>query len=680
MRSASLVRRVVTAVASLAILVVLTVGTPIALWKLAGWPLPAGLPTLHDVTQALSRNEISDRTLFKTLALVGWAAWMQIAASIVVETVAWIRGRAAPRLRFAGSAQSFVCKLISSAALILGSTHMPSVAALPPARPTVTTTSTLRAAVETPTAFLTGADTPARHTIATHLATHTKTYTVVRYDTLWGLAEKHLGNPLRWREIFVLDRGVRQSDGRALEDPNLIIPGWTLAFPADATGLADNAESRAAVPTPPPPCTTPATAPKPTHNAPPVSHPPTTNQRPTTTTEVQVPSPTAPASPVPHPDNGSRSRDSHRVGRELDPALLIGGGLAAASLVALLDRLRRMQRRRRRPGGRRPPPPTSEMESVERQLRCAADLDDAELLDLALRAFAAGTIQSRTPPPTILAVRVISGQVEFLVDRPPEHAPAGFLATDDARGWITDPDLSLDDLRSLAPGEAAPLPALVALGDVEGGRLLIDIESAGTLTVDGDPERVSAFIRRIGVELATSTWADHLDILTVGTMELDIVGAQRVQNFDNIDAALDELDAAAHIVGDALASAGSARTLEARLSDHPNDGWTPTILVCTEPIAPEQLARLREITATAAAVPEPSSPPRILPTGMPHSARPSSSCRHSASASHPRCSTCRPPERSTSSSPTQQSANPRTSSINHLPTRNRSEPPRRSRT
>lgn len=595
MRPASLVRRVVTAVASLAILVVLTAGTPIALWKLAGWPLPAGLPTVHDVTQALSRNEISDRTLFKTLALIGWAAWMQIAASIVVETVAWIRGRAAPRLRFAGSAQSLVCKLISSAALILSGTHMPSVAALPSPRPTVQITATLRAAVETPPAFLTGTDTPARQTIATDLSTQTKTYMVVRYDTLWGLAEKHLGDPLRWREIFVLDRGVRQSDGRALEDPNLIIPGWTLAFPADATGLADNVESHAALPTPPAPGTTQTTVPKQAHNVTPVCHPPTTNSRPTPTSEMQVPRPTAPASPAPHSANGSRSHDSHHVGREFDPALLIGGGLAAASLVALLDRLRRSQRRKRRPG-RRPPPPTSEMESVERQLRRAADLDDAELLDLALRAFAAGTIKRRSPPPTILAVRVISGQVEFLVDRPPEHPPHGFLATDDARGWITDPDLSVDDLRSLAPGEAAPLPALVAVGDIEGGRILIDIESAGTLTVDGDPARVSAFIRRIGVELATSTWADHLDILTVGTMELDIVGAQRVQNFSNIDAALNELDAAAHIVGDALASSGSARTLEARLSDHPNDGWTPTILVCTEPIAPEQLARLREIT------------------------------------------------------------------------------------
>ena len=77
---------------------------------------------------------------------------------------------------------------------------------------------------------------------------------------------------------------------------------------------------------------------------------------------------------------------------------------------------------------------------------------------------------------------------------------------------------------------------------------------------------------------------------------LDIVGAQRVQHFDDLDAALVELDAAARIVGDALDVAASARTLEARLSEQPNDGWTPTILVCAEPIGPEQLARLRMIT------------------------------------------------------------------------------------
>ncbi len=193
-------------------------------------------------------------------------------------------------------------------------------------------------------------------------------------------------------------------------------------------------------------------------------------------------------------------------------------------------------------------------------------------------------------------MRVGGGQVEILSEHPPEHSPPGFVATDDARGWITDPELSVDDLREIGAGAAAPVPALVALGDIDGDRLLIDVESAGTLTVDGAAHQVGAFIRHVAVELATSTWADHVDVLSVGTLELDMAGAQRVQHFSDLDAALDELDAAARNIAEALDAAQCSRTLEARMAEYPDDGWIPTILVCTEPIGLDVLARVRTIT------------------------------------------------------------------------------------
>nr|MDP9333594.1 bacterial transcriptional activator domain-containing protein [Actinomycetota bacterium] len=200
------------------------------------------------------------------------------------------------------------------------------------------------------------------------------------------------------------------------------------------------------------------------------------------------------------------------------------------------------------------------------------------------------------PPPAILAVRIGGGQVEILTDRPPERPPRGFRTTDNARGWITRPESTIDDLRDLTAGACAPLPALTTLGDIDGDRLLVDVESAGTLTVDGTRERVRAFIRHIAVELATSTWVDHVDVLAVGMTELDIVGAQRIHHLTDIDAALDELEAAAHTMGDALESAQYARTLEARMSEHPDDGWIPTILACADPLDPDVLARVRAIT------------------------------------------------------------------------------------
>src|SRR3546814_7255480 len=56
-------------------------------------------------------------------------------------------------------------------------------------------------------------------------------------DCLWRLAEVHLGDGLRWRELWELNRGREFPDGRVFQDPDLIHPGWVLLFPADAVGL-----------------------------------------------------------------------------------------------------------------------------------------------------------------------------------------------------------------------------------------------------------------------------------------------------------------------------------------------------------------------------------------------------------------------------------------------------------
>ena len=66
-------------------------------------------------------------------------------------------------------------------------------------------------------------------------ATHV--YVVQPGDTLWALAARYLGDPLRYQQLFALNRGISQVDGFTLVDPNLIYPGMKLVFPADAIGL-----------------------------------------------------------------------------------------------------------------------------------------------------------------------------------------------------------------------------------------------------------------------------------------------------------------------------------------------------------------------------------------------------------------------------------------------------------
>ena len=58
------------------------------------------------------------------------------------------------------------------------------------------------------------------------------TVTVMRGDSLWRLAARHLGSGARWQEIFDLNRGTPQADGRSLSNPNFIQIGWVLELPA----------------------------------------------------------------------------------------------------------------------------------------------------------------------------------------------------------------------------------------------------------------------------------------------------------------------------------------------------------------------------------------------------------------------------------------------------------------
>ena len=56
--------------------------------------------------------------------------------------------------------------------------------------------------------------------------------TVIPGDTAWDLAETHLGDGMRWQELWTLNHTRPQPDGRTWTDPDLLLPGWELALPA----------------------------------------------------------------------------------------------------------------------------------------------------------------------------------------------------------------------------------------------------------------------------------------------------------------------------------------------------------------------------------------------------------------------------------------------------------------
>ena len=56
------------------------------------------------------------------------------------------------------------------------------------------------------------------------------------HESLWEIAENHLGDGRRYREIFELNKDLPQPDGSMLTIASLIRPGWILRMPHDAYG------------------------------------------------------------------------------------------------------------------------------------------------------------------------------------------------------------------------------------------------------------------------------------------------------------------------------------------------------------------------------------------------------------------------------------------------------------
>lgn len=113
-----------------------------------------------------------------------------------------------------------------------------------------------------------------------------RTVVVRRGDSLWRLAEEHLGDPLRWPEIYHLNRDQ-------IADPDEIDIGWTLHLPPVARADAGSSQRDA------PGRGTAATSAAPT--TPPTSHDPTVatpSERSTTGPAAQpVAGPAAPSTP-----------------------------------------------------------------------------------------------------------------------------------------------------------------------------------------------------------------------------------------------------------------------------------------------------------------------------------------------------------------------------------------------
>ena len=628
-----LTRRLMSAIVSLVTIAAIVVGVPLVLSRLAGWPLPGEIPSSDGIGRALSRSTVSDATIVKAVALVGWFGWGMLCWSLLAESWAAIRGIPASRARLTGPFQGVARQLVASTSLLVAtgmSSAAPATIAATTSQPLplivdlhdpvlATTSSAARAApaVE-PTAPEMAVPAPARGgppaaavpqaTEPTPIPTVT-TYTVHRRDSLWKIAECQLGDPLRWREQWALNRG-RDFGGVTFTNPNLIYSGWVLELPTPAPtpapALAPPVEpGKAPSPTPPPPSSDTLNTPRTEAATPELSDPatsPTTAVTPTTmgstTTAASTTTPSRPSAPSettaastkpPPLGRDDATTDDDLVSTPSRAPLFAGGILLASAAIAVLTRLRRSQARRR-PPGRPPHVPPTETAATEASLRYIGDPTRIHRAFAALRAFAAGLGDADMPP--VAAVRVSHSEVEVLLASPAVAVPPGFACDTDHRVFTTEPEITTATLEGLAGEIAAPWPAVVAAGAVGDDLVLIDVETAGLLTADG-PDAVDT-VRRITAELATSPVSELIEVLVVGD-GVDLAGSERIRTVATIDDAIKALDSASASTRAALERLGDPSTAIARRDHSAEQGWGVTVLVSMQPLTDSQRRRLLQV-------------------------------------------------------------------------------------
>lgn len=535
-------------------LVALVAIPPVLLAVAVGWPLPREMPSAAEVESVLRGGRVAAATVMKVLALIGWLAWLQLSAAIVAEVHGQIAARASARIPTAGLVQPLVARLVLAATLLTSGRAEPA-----HAEPVVADS----AASEAPRLWASHAEPSSPATEPTREPAAELAVTVRPRDSLWALAERHLGDGLRWREIWALNQGATFDDGRVFRDPDLIRPGWTLKVPEDAVGLQ------------PPPAPTPTRGPtaQPLDGVDPAPVPHEHASR-------AVPDLPAGTRAEFEAEDAGESGDPEQEGsRPVVPAALAGGSLLAAGIVAALGRLRAAQLRNRA-AGTAPPPPSEATRRTETRLRQAAAEARPDRLDLVLRGLAA-QLSSQHVAPAIDAVLVGADEAEVLFAEAVTADPGPFTAEADGRAWVLRAGVDVD-LIEPAASQGTPAPALATVAEVDGRQLLLDLEACATVAVTGDRTSALRLLWSVGYSLATSVWADDVEIVVIGDAPPGLARLDRVRQVDNTAEVLETVQKAASTARDELVDRRLTSTLGARLAT-PSDPWTPTVFLVPNP-------------------------------------------------------------------------------------------------
>ncbi|WP_233427387.1 BTAD domain-containing putative transcriptional regulator [Actinokineospora spheciospongiae] len=320
------------------VLLALLVGMPWALTLFVGWPLPDHLPSWAQV-QGVLLGPMTTTFLLDVLACLCWITWAAFTLDLARCAADLARGgfdtARLPEFTATTPVRALAGVLLATVLLSVSGNR---------AAPATSSSTPLGTGAQIVAGAAVRQHPPAAEVVvhATHAARASTVGTPARlesvlvlaprngvHDSLWRIAARTLGDGARWPEIFEINKGKPQPNGRTLTTPSLIFPGEELALPREAHApvVPPQQAPNPGRSVPAPPAT----------SAPPVGIPPSTPVTPAPPTR-QAPLATN-NTPAPAGDVG------FRWGAEL----YVGFGLIAAISAALLT-VRRRHRARYRPG------------------------------------------------------------------------------------------------------------------------------------------------------------------------------------------------------------------------------------------------------------------------------------------------------------------------------------------
>lgn len=611
--------RIIRGIGALIVLAIIYAGIPTALILFAGNPLPEDLGRLV-------RPDIGGNLLMTTwLPLLAWAAWAVFAVQAFLELLDQLRNRA-PRTAPAALRlpQAFNRTLISAvlALFAVGGAVIPANATEAEAA----TEHTIAQSYDAHSTTVDVNDTEDEDSTPTDAPT----VAVSEGDTLWSLAEHHLGDGKRWVEIMTLNEGVTQDDGHALSDAMWINAGWILELPADAdttdttpqgtvvveagdtlSSIAENAlgdESQwteiadandlsdadsidvgevltlpnDSTPDEPAEAETPEAEPNQQDEAAAVApSDPDTNAL---TNELDDPTTTDTTAAIDEDD------------ADVWPIATTGGigAILAAGILSVLGIRRLKQRRARRTGERIAMPDPSPSADLELELRAVEAPYTLDEVDAALRYLAVWAQDSSNVLPQLYAIRLAEDEIALYLDHPAQLPEPFTAVTDDDMAWIINPSELPEPTRI----PSAPYPALVSLGhDATGAHLLIDLEHAGALNLEGEPEIAQHALTALALELATSRWSEDVQITLVGLAHglPEMLGTGRVRHVDDVDTLIRNLTGQAEATRATLEALGVSTIEEARGLSPEADAWVPEIVLLGDILSDEHRSELAHL-------------------------------------------------------------------------------------